>query len=168
MSGMQFAKSSVFSALVGSVPDVTISWLSAKYLAVGFWEVFLGLQALQFLMWAKTASWSWLWFYIYARRQITARMEDHLRQDFYPHDSLFVGDAEFYFQNILDSDSLPCALRVKAAANLGFIDALRRSGQATLLMQTLISLNGALDRYFRNGTWGYDAHGNLKGWKVSQ
>src|SRR4051812_30123942 len=82
-----------------AVPDMVVCWLAARLTDSGwsgFWITFACLQAIYFVFWFKNASWNWLLFWLFAKRQTAAELEDFFVQNGFPPPSPYVLDVEDY------------------------------------------------------------------------
>jgi hypothetical protein len=135
---------------VNSVPDVAIAWIASDYFVIGpigFVAVFLGIQAVYLFLWLKQVLWSWLVYWVSGRKAMAAHLEDYLYKNRYPHPPEFIVGVDDYFMTISNDNTLPPALRVKAAVELGIMTGIKASGRVAHLMQLAMCYEIALERY---------------------
>jgi hypothetical protein len=138
------------SALINSIPDIAIAWIASDYFVIGpigFVGVFLGIQAVYLFLWLKQLLWSWLVYWVSSRKKMTAHLEDYLYKNRYPQPPEFIVGVDDYFMKISNDNSLPPALRVKAAIELGIMTGIKTSGRLAYLMQLAMSYENALEKY---------------------
>ncbi len=147
----QLERSVWTNAALNFIPDIAIGVIAAQITDsgwVGFFVTLIGLQALYFLLWVKTSCWMWIHFW-FTRKKLTEHLENYLFQNRYPRPQQFLNDTTDYFNQIAEAEQLPCALRIKAAVELGVMQGMKTAGRYQRLMQLNIAYDSALQLYAR-------------------
>jgi hypothetical protein len=108
--------------LLGSIPDILIAAMIAKYLGGGFIEFLLalaGLQGLYLAVWVKGSIVAWTMFSLGGRKHLASIVLDYLRSNNYPEPGDYETSADNYFRSVAENKMLPVDVRLKAAAECG-------------------------------------------------
>jgi hypothetical protein len=143
------------SALLNTVPDLAISAVAAYAIDGGvfaFVIVLVGLQIVYFLVWLRTAIWSWIVFWAGGRKRLADLYLDGLRRCRYPapedySHSRGITDAGDYFSLIVNDEQQPFEIRMNATSDLNFRTTLRSLSLFRQAMQHELAIEDALERY---------------------
>jgi hypothetical protein len=150
--GKKVGRSRWMGGLLGLIPEAVIAWIVAAYTetgVLGFVGVVLGLLCVYLLIWIKNSLWSWLVYWVAARRQMTAHIEDYLAQNRFPAPPEYVNDIDDYLNQIATSEQYDCPTRVKAAIEMGTLNGLVVGGRMQYSLQFRFAFENALQRYAR-------------------
>lgn len=150
--GSRQKRNLISGAVLGLVPDILIAIVAASMTdsgLMGFFVTLIGLQVLYFLIWAKNAIWAWLLFWLRGRKQMTEHFLDYLRSNAFPEPDEYQDNVEGYFEGVMGNEQQPTDLRLKAAVELGSFNVLRLTGRHSLLLQTFLAFEDAIQRYKR-------------------
>jgi hypothetical protein len=145
----QMERSYWANAVLGLLPDAAIAVIAALLSdsgVFGFFVVLIGLQFLYLLIWLKNTSWMWIHFWV-TRGTLVRHFEQFLLQNRFPRPPQYVEDTKDYLNRIAENDEFPCALRLKAAVELGTIEVMRVAARYQRLLQLNIAYDEALKRY---------------------
>jgi hypothetical protein len=78
---------------------------------------------------------------------MAAGFEEYLYQNRFTRPLEFVAGIDDYFLQVANNDRLDCALRVKAAVELGSLNGLKASGRFFHGTQVHLAFEDALERY---------------------
>jgi hypothetical protein len=114
------------NSLLGLIPDAVIAVILAGATEtglLGFLATNVGLQVLYGLLWAKTSVWGWIMFSLWGRKQIARQLADYLRENGYPDPGESQSSVDGYLNSVLNDETLPIVVRLKAAGELGSMSA---------------------------------------------
>jgi hypothetical protein len=141
------------AAALGAIPDLVIAIALAAALDggfLGFALIWLGLQVLYLAIWLKDSIWAWAIFLLGGRKRVVAQLLDHLRENGYPEPSAYERSAEGYLASIVDNETLPIALRLKAASDIGAMSYLDSSMEVQKSLRIGMVYEDALEQFKRN------------------
>ena len=81
------ARTYILNIALGFVPDVIVCWIAARLTDSGWFGFFITLlllQATYLFFWFKNASWAWLLFWIYGKRQMAKTLENFFIDNRFP------------------------------------------------------------------------------------
>jgi hypothetical protein len=151
--GSKLKRNILTNAILGLVPDVLISGVAASMTEsgfMGFFAVLVGLQVLYLLAWARKTIWAWLFFWVRGRKQLADHALDYLRSNRYPEPDEYHADVGDYFGGIIDNERQAVGVRVRAANELGAVNALRNYGHVTQFLLVNLAYEDAIQRYKRS------------------
>src|ERR1700756_3103999 len=93
MNSSNHLKYPFLNVALGFVPDLLLCWLVAHLTNSGWYGFFLAfcsLQAIYFFFWLKTASWAWLLFWLFGKRQLATYLENYLIESRFPNPHKYV------------------------------------------------------------------------------
>ena len=142
----------IADSLRNFVPDILVSWAGAYLFNLGFpgfFGILICLQCLYLGIWIKNLIWMWLLFWLSGRKKLASHLEDFLYKNRFPQPPEFVGDIDDYLSQVANNQMVQCALRVKAAIELGTMVGIKTAGRYSLLMQLHYAFEDALEEYSR-------------------
>ena len=150
--GSRQKRNLISGAILGLVPDVIIAIIAAAWTdsgLMGFLVTLIGLQIVYLLIWVKNTIWGCLFFWLAGRKRMAEHLLDYLRANFFPEPDEYQDDVQTYFQGVMDNEHAPTDLRMKAAVEIGTFNTFRLLGKVSLLLQTFLAYEDALQRYKR-------------------
>jgi hypothetical protein len=142
----------IASGLLGLIPDILVSSAVSYFFDFGVPGVFgiiIGLQFVYFAIWLKNMAWGWLVFWVSGRRKMASHLEDYLYKNRFPQPPEFVGGIDDYFSQVANDQTVNCALRVKAAVELGTLAGIKTAGRILFGLQLHLAYEDALEAYSR-------------------
>lgn len=149
---MGIATNVILNIGIGLVPDALLCWAYASMTDGGWRDFFIAfavLQALYFFLWAKTAAWQWLLFWIYGKRALSRSMEKFFRESNFPAPRSFDDDIDDYLSGIVDDEAIVHETRIKASFELGTLNGLKTAGRTSVVWRLFSASKSALNRYAR-------------------
>jgi hypothetical protein len=134
------------------IPDILLAWAGAYLFDLGFpgfFGIIVGLQCVYFVIWLKNFVWGWLLFWLSGRKKMASHLENYLYKNRFPQPPEFVGGIDDYFSQVANDQSIQCALRVKAAIELGTLAGIKTAGRISMGMQLHFAYEDALEEYSR-------------------
>jgi len=151
--GSKIKRNIITNGILGLVPDALIAVVAAFATdsgILGFFAVLIGLQILYLLIWAKNAIWGWLLFWARGRKQLVAHLLDFMRANRFPEPEEYQDDVQDYLGKTISDEQQPVDVRLKAAAEVGSLNALRLTGQGSQFLKTNLAYEDAIQRYKRD------------------
>ena len=140
------------TAALGVIPDVVISKILTAIFdggILGFFVALIGLQILYFLIWAKNSLWAWVVFWLGGRKRLASWLFDYLRENGYPEPGIYEKSADAYLSAVLENETLPISVRLKAASELGSLKFLESSAQVQQSIRITMAYEDALEQHKR-------------------
>jgi len=134
------------------IPDILLAWAGAYLFDIGFLGfigILIALQCIYFVIWLKTFLWGWFLFWFSGRKKMANHLEDYVYKNRFPQPPEFVGDIDDYFSEVANDQRVQCALRVKAAIELGTMAGIKTAGRISMGMQLHFAYEDALEEYSR-------------------
>ena len=145
-------RSFIANSLRNLIPDILVAWAGAYLFNLGgpgFLGILIGLQCLYLVLWLKTFIWMWLLFWLSGRKKLASHLEDFLYKNRFPQPPEFVGGIDDYLAQVADDQKVQCAVRVKAAIELGTMAGIKTAGRYSMGMQLHLAFEDALEQYSR-------------------
>jgi hypothetical protein len=146
------ARAHVLGIVLGSVPDLFVSWAAMRLTDTGwsgFFIALVALQAIYLFFWLKTALWSWLVFWIHGKRQVAAYLESWFIENHFPVPDKYTADLDDYLSEISNNEALDATMRTKAALELGALNGFKGARKFSMFLQMNVAGGVAMKRYAR-------------------
>jgi hypothetical protein len=137
--------------ILAAIPDVLIAIVVANITEIGvpaFFFTLIGLQIIYFVLWLKRFIFSWLYFWLFSRKSMTAVMLDYLKEQRYPRPKLGL-DYDDYLSGVVADKALPMKLKLDAAALAAQLSMTKTIGKMSTFLQMAMALDDALTNYRR-------------------
>ena len=142
----------VINIFLGFVPDLLLCYIASIFVDEGAWFfifIYLGLQAVKFLVWFMRSLWGWLIYVIYGRKSLVRIATDYLAEDGYPDPGDYIDSGEHYLREVAEDNEVDIVVRLQAAASAGNFEAYRQTGQIQFLLKQRWALEDALIQHRR-------------------
>ena len=142
----------VLNIIVGFIPDLAIAWSYMKLTDGGsqeFWSALIILQCVYLFLWLKRTVWAWLLFWLYNRRSMARTLEKFFKENNFPRPQMFTKDLDDYLPEIINNETEPTEVRIKASFEYGTLNGLKIGQRYAAVMMLTIASKRALDRYAR-------------------
>lgn len=137
--------------VLGFIPDALLAFVVMKLTDdewSTFWWVWIGLQVLYLLAWAKRAIWSSVVWRLWLRRRAGDEALGVLNVCRFPHPEPDEEDIEIYLTRIMEDEEQPVGVRIRAAEWRATVNA-NASRSLQIGMQIHQAWSDGLDAYRR-------------------
>jgi len=142
----------VINMLLGLVPELFLCYIASLFVDEGAWFfvfIYLGLQAVKFLVWLMRSLWGWLIYIIFGKKNMIRTCTDYLAENGFPDPGDYIESGEHYLREVAEDNEADIAVRLKAAESAGEFSAYRQTGQSQLLLKHGWALEDALIQHRR-------------------
>jgi hypothetical protein len=134
------------------VPDTIVAGVINHFIdggILGFFGVWVGLQALYLAIWVKNSLWNW---FVFSGCNDRKRLADHMfnffRENNFPVPQDHISSPAEYFESVCVDEKVPVKVRLQAARELGVLQYLESTFQMQTSARVCMSTEDALLKWY--------------------